>query len=326
MGEDTGPRGPVAHVFAEAPTMALNDLKIVDPHQHFWDLERNYYPWLCDEPMIQRRFGDYSSIRRTYMPDDYRRDTTGHDVVATVHVEAEWDPADPVGETRWLMEVRERHGLPHGIVAQAWPARDDIERVLAGQSQFPAVSAVRNRPVAADGPESVQRGAPGSLDDAAYRAGVALIQRHGLAFELLVPFWHLPEAADLARDFPDLQIILNHTGALSPRVFERAADFGAWREGMAALAGHANVAVKISGLGVVGKPWRVHDHRAIVLETIALFGTDRCMFASNFPVDRLVAPFDTIYSGFKEIVAGFPRDDIEKLFHDNAVRFYRLGA
>ena len=102
------------------------------------------------------------------------------------------------------MEVQERHGLPHGIVAQAWPARDDIGQVLREQAQFPAVSAVRNRPSAAAGPESVERGAPGSLDDPEYRKGVALIERSGLAFDLLVPYWHQPEARDLARDFPDL--------------------------------------------------------------------------------------------------------------------------
>lgn len=317
---------PARQIRREAPRMALDDLGIVDPHQHFWDLERNYYPWLHDEPMIQRRFGDYSAIRRTYMPDDYRRDSAGHDVVATVHVEAEWDPADPVGESRWLMEVQQRHGLPHGIVAQAWPARDDIGQVLSEQAQFPAVSAVRNRPSAAAGPESVERGAPGSLDDPEYRKGVKLIERSGLAFDLLVPYWHLPEARDLARDFPDLQIILNHTGALSPRVVESEAEFGSWREGMRALAEHANVAVKISGLGAVGKPWLADDHRAIVLETIALFGAERCMFASNFPVDGLIASFDTIYRGFKEIVADLPRADIEKLFHDNAAGFYRLPA
>ena len=84
--------------------------------------------------------------------------------------------------------------------------------------------------------------------------------------------------------------------------------------------------VKISGLGAVGKAWLVEDHRAIVLETIALFGAERCMFASNFPVDGLIASFDAIYRGFKEIVADFPRTDIEKLFHDNAARFYRLPA
>ena len=86
-------------------------LPIIDPHQHFWDLQRNYLPWLCDEHMIPFRYGDYSAIRRSYMPDDYRRDAAGHDVVGTVYVETEWDPKDPIGETRWVHEVAEQCGL-----------------------------------------------------------------------------------------------------------------------------------------------------------------------------------------------------------------------
>ena len=93
---------------------------------------------------------------------------------------------------------------------------------------------------------------------------------------------------------------------------------------MAALAAAPNAAVKISGLGLADGSWSLEGNRPIVLETIAIFGVARCMFASNFPVDGLVADFGTIYGGFMEIVAGFSRADRERLFHDNAVRIYRL--
>src|SRR3954447_6925190 len=83
---------------------------IVDPHQHFWDLRRNYYPWLCDEQPIPFRYGDYSAIRRNYMPPDYLADAGPYRIVATAHIEAEWAPADPVAETRWLAQLAEQHG------------------------------------------------------------------------------------------------------------------------------------------------------------------------------------------------------------------------
>ncbi len=304
----------------------MDDIKICDPHQHFWDIGQNYYPWLCDDPMVPFRYRDYSAIRRTYMPEDYFRDIAGHNVTRTVHVEADWNPADPVGETRWLMQVKDKCGYPHGIVAQAWPARDDIAEVLKAQADFPLVSGVRNRPVPARSPEAVVRGAPGTMDDPAYRAGIALLDKHRLSFDLITPYWHMAEAADLARDFPDTQIILNHTGALSDLVFETEAGFQAWREAMQMVADRPNVAIKISGLGVAGRPWTIDNYRTVILDTIDIFGVDRCMFASNYPVDSLVADFDAIYSGFKAVVAGFVRGDQEKLFHDNAARFYRLAG
>jgi predicted TIM-barrel fold metal-dependent hydrolase len=294
---------------------------IVDAHQHFWDLERNYLPWLCDRPAIPFRYGDYDALRRNYLPADYRRDSAGQNVVATVHVETEWDPTDPVGETRWLQEIAAATGLPHAIVAGARLDQDDVEGVLAGHAAFPQVRGIRHKPRASPSPDRIERGAPGSMGDPAWRHGYAMLERFGLSFDLQTPWWHLAEAAALARDFPDTQIILNHTGLPADRSEE---GLEAWREAMRTLAREPNVACKISGLGQPGRPWTVEGNGAIVLDTIAIFGVERCMFASNFPVDSLVADFATIFDGFKAIVAHLGAAERAALFHDNAVRLYRL--
>ena len=299
----------------------MNDLPIVDAHQHFWDLDRNYLPWLCDEPMIPFRYGDYGPIRRNYLPDDYRRDSTGHHTVKTVYVETEWDPADPVGETRWVQKVMQASGLPSAIVAQARLDQPEVEQVLGAHAQYPPVRGIRHKPRAAAAPDRVEPGAPGSMGDPAWRRGYALLEKYGLSFDLQTPWWHLSEAAGLARDFPGTQIILNHTGLPSDR---SEAGLAGWREAMRLFAREPNVAVKISGLGQPGRPWTIESNGPIVLETIAIFGVERCMFASNFPVDSLVAEFDTIFSGFKEIVRGFSRADQLRLFHDNALGIYRI--
>jgi predicted TIM-barrel fold metal-dependent hydrolase len=299
----------------------LKALPIVDAHQHFWNLGRNYLPWLCDRPPIPFRYGDYRALRRNYLPADYFRDSARHNVVKTVHVETEWDPADPVGETRWLQEITEASGFPHAIVAQARLDREDVEAVLAGHAEYPQVRGIRHKPRAAETPNRVEPGAPGSMGDPRWRRGYRLLAGHGLSFDLQTPWWHLAEAAELARDFRDTRIILNHTGVPSDRSEEGLAG---WHRAMRVLAGEPNVACKISGLGQPGRPWTVESNRRVVLETIEIFGVDRCMFASNFPVDRLVADFDTIFDGFKTIVAGLCAAEQAALFHDNAVRFYRL--
>ena len=301
----------------------MTELPIVDAHQHFWDLERNYLPWLCDPQPIAFRYGNYDALRRSYLPEDYLRDAAGHHVVQTVYVETEWDPADPVGETRWLAEVIAASGLPNAIVAGARLDDPAVEEVLAGHAAFTRVRGIRHKPRAAAAPDRVEPGAPGSIGDPAWRRGYALLERYGLSFDLQTPWWHLGEAAALARDFPNTQIILNHTGLPADRSAEGLAG---WREAMEALAACPNVAVKISGLGQPGRPWTVEENGPIVRDVIGTFGVGRCLFASNFPVDGLCATFDTIYSGFKTIVADLDPADQRRLFHDNAVRIYRLES
>ncbi len=296
--------------------------EIVDPHQHFWDLERNYYPWLCDPEPIPFRYGDYSALKRIYMPPDYRSDAgRRYRVVKTVHVEAEWDRADPVSETAWLESVASAHGLPSACVAHAALDREDVAGILAAQAARPLVRGIRHKPHAASSAEEAQRGALGSMDDPAWRSGYALLGRHGLSFDLQTPWWHLDAAAELARDFPETQIVINHTGLPSDRSVEGLA---AWRRAMEIAAGQGNVALKISGLGRRGLPWTVEANGPVIRDAIAIFGVDRCMFASNYPVDKLAGPFETIFDGFRAVVADRPDADRRKLFHDNAVRFYRL--
>ena len=299
----------------------MTDLPIVDAHQHFWDLGRNYLPWLCDEPPIRFRYGDYRSLRRDYLPKDYFRDAAGHDVVKTVYVETEWDPRDPVGETRWVHEIIDQTGFPHAIVAGARLDDPRVEAVLAGHAEFARVRGIRHKPRAAPSPDRVEKNAPGSMGDPAWRRGFALLERYGLSFDLQTPWWHLEEAAALARDFPATRIVLNHTGLPVDRSAE---GLEGWRRAMATLASCPNAALKISGLGQPGNSWTVEANGPVVRDAIRIFGAERCMFASNFPVDGLCATFDTIYSGFKTIVRDLPEADQRRLFHDNAVRIYRL--
>jgi predicted TIM-barrel fold metal-dependent hydrolase len=291
---------------------------IVDAHQHFWDIEANYYPWLRDEPPIPFRYGDYSAIRRRYLPADYFADTAPHNVVKTVYVEAEWNPTDPLGEARYIAKLRKETGFPTIMVGQAWLDRDDCATVLEQLAAFDFVRSVRHKPRA---DPSADVAAPGGMADARWRAGFARLSPLGLRFDLQTQWWHLAEAANLARDFPNTQIILNHTGLPSDRNAEALA---AWKRAITTLAACPNASIKISGLGQPGRAWTVDANRAIVLTAIEAFGIERAMFASNFPVDSLCASFDTIFSGFREIVAGFSGEEQRRLFHDNAVRIYAM--
>lgn len=292
---------------------------IVDAHHHFWDPQANYHPWLAEGANIPFRYGDYSAIKRRYLPPDYFADAGEHNVVQTVYVETEWDPSDPIGETRFIEQIAARYGVPNAVVAQAWLDHPDAIAVLAEQALFASVRSVRHKPGGPASPDDV--GLQHTLmSDEHWRRSYATLHDLGLRFDLQTPWWNLPEAGLLARDFPHTTLILNHAGLPSDRSTEGLAG---WHKAMAKLAEQPNVMVKISGLGLPGRRWSVQDNGWIVSEIIAMFGTDRAMFASNFPVDSLCGSFNDIYSGFKHIVRDLPRADQERLFYSNAQRIYR---
>ncbi|MCW3475554.1 amidohydrolase family protein [Limobrevibacterium gyesilva] len=301
--------------------MQTTPLPIVDAHQHFWNLDRNRHPWLSDPEPIPFRYGSYAALRRNYLPADYRRDTARHRIAATVHVEAEFEPARPVAETDWLTALAAAEGLPSACVAQAWLDRDDVADVLAAQAARPLVRGIRHKPRSAATPDAARRGAPGSMDCPVWRGGYALLARHGLSFDLQTPWWHMDAAAALAIDFPDTPIIINHAALPSDRSAEGLA---AWRAGLATAARAPNVALKISGLGLPGQDWRYDANGPVIRDAIAIFGPERCLFASNFPVDSLIGSYDAIVDGFLRAIADRPEAEQRLLLHDNAVRVYRL--
>ena len=306
---------------ASVPAGHAMTIPIIDAHQHFWDLDKNYYPWLCDPVPIPFRYGDYSALRQNYLPPDYRRDSARFRVVKTVHMEAEWNRADPVAETRWIETISREYGFPSACIGHAEPGSPNIEEVLAGHAKSPLVRGIRHKPAAASNPGAARRGAAGSMDDPTWRKGYALLEHFGLSYDLQTPWWHLDAAADLAADFPRTLIIVNHTGLPANRSEEGLA---AWRRALETIAEQPNAAIKISGLGRAGEPWTVAANGPVIRDTISIFGIDRCMFASNYPPDRLAGTFETIYNGFFASVADRPVTDQMKLFHDNAVRLYRL--
>jgi predicted TIM-barrel fold metal-dependent hydrolase len=265
--------------------------------------------------------GDFSPLRKNYLPPDYLRDSALHNVVATVHVEAECDRSQQVAETEWVSGIAARYGMPNAIVAHAWVDEPNSEEILAAQKRFPLVRGIRTKPVTAATPDGSVRGEKRSLQCPVWRKGLALLEKYDLSWDLRVPSWHLLEAAEVVREHPNMRIVLNHTGYPLVRTPELLAD---WRKGMEALADCPNVHCKISSLVQPGEPWTYEDNLPIIQDTLRIFGVDRCMFASNFPVDGIKASWDYIYQAFKRATAEMPDADRAKLFSANAAAFYRI--
>jgi predicted TIM-barrel fold metal-dependent hydrolase len=154
-----------------------------------------------------------------------------------------------------------------------------------------------------------------------WRAGFARLEKYGLSFDLQAPFTQLAEAADLARAFPRTTIVVNHAGLPADR---SAAGLKAWRRALERVAAEPNVALKISGLGRRDHSWARDANARLVRDAVTITGVDRCMFASNFPVDSLCADYDLVVATFARGIAALGEADRAALWHDNAVRIYRL--
>jgi predicted TIM-barrel fold metal-dependent hydrolase len=297
------------------------DLPLVDAHQHFWDLSTYRYPWLQDAELIAMRYGDYSALKRTYLPADFRRDTASCRIIGTVHIEAEWKRDEPLAETEWLETVQRKHGLPSACVAHAKLDDPDIAEILGALAARPLVRGIRHKPAAVGSPRDARRGQAGSMDDPAWRHGYSQLSRHRLSYDLQTPWWHLDAAAQLAQDFPETQIIINHSGLPADRSAEA---LGGWRKALELCAREPNIAIKVSGLGQPGKKWTVEANAPIIGDIVARFGVDRSVFASNFPVDGLVASYADVVASFLAAIAPLGLAEQRSIASENAIRIYRL--
>jgi predicted TIM-barrel fold metal-dependent hydrolase len=313
-------------------------LPICDPHHHLWD-----HPG------------------RRYLLDELLADTgSGHDVRATVFVEclsmyrAEGPvPLRPVGETEFVngiaaMSASGRYGptrVAAGIVAFAdLSLGDGVGAVLdAHLAASPRLRGIRHA-TAWDASEAIRNAhtkpPAGLLGAAGFRRGFAELARRGLTFDAWLYHPQLPELTDLARAFPDTTIVLDHFGGplgIGPYQGRRAEVFAAWRGAIRALAGCPNVVAKLGGLVMPLNGFGFHKRerpptsaelaeatREWYLHAIDCFGVGRCMFESNFPVDKVSASYRALWNSFKLIAAKFSAGEKAALFHDTAARVYGL--
>src|SRR5450830_1263348 len=289
---------------------------VIDTHHHIW--LRKDVPWLA-EPPIPRMFGDYFGIRRDYPVEEFMLDVQPQGVTKSVHVTANW--GRPLEESRWLQSVADKHGFPHGIVCQADLADPDIDAKLKAQKQFPNLRGARQMLYWDADPvrQSVPR--PDFCNSAEFRRGFALLEKYDLSFELQVYTGQAAYAADLVKAFPNVRMILVHAGMLtdrSPAMIEQ------WRGALASIAAFPNVHVKLSGLGMYSLGITVPQVRQVIRDTIQIFGIERTIYGSNFPLEKLFASYADFLAAYRAVMSEYTEVEQRKVFYDNAVKFYRL--
>lgn len=298
-----------------------DDIKIIDAHHHFWDLNQNYYPFLSDKIDENFFLGNYEFIRKNYLPIDYLNDSKEHNVIGTIHCEAEWDRNDQVGETRWLENLSKKNKFPNAIVAHAWFHKKNSEEVIAKQASFDMVKGIRSKPITKLTPNSDDLTGEGSMQDINWRNGLKLLEKYNLNYDLRIPNWHLEEAIEIVRLIPNTKVIINHAGFPWDRT-EQGMEY--WRKGIKLMSLEPNTFIKLSEFGVKDKDWNYSQNEQIIKELIDLFSPQRCMFASNFPVSKIKISFKDLYNNYKKIVKSFSSDEKKWLFAKTASEVYNL--
>jgi L-fuconolactonase len=318
------------------------EIAICDPHHHFWDFRSERVPY--QRYLLHELIADVNR---------------GHNVRSTVFIEARAmyrpdGPAElrPVGEVEFVqgLAAASASGLygpcraAAAIVGHAdLKLGDRVQPVLealraASPNRF---HGIRHTVTWDPHPEVGNRETEGVLATAGYRAGARVLARMGLSLDTGVCFPQLPELADFARAVPDLTIILNHLGGLNrvgPFASRDDEVLPAWRSGIAAVAKCPNVNLKLGGIGMprIGFDWHTRDKpidseelaasmTPLMTYCIEQFGPNRCMFESNFPVDKVSFSHPILFNAFKRFSTGYSASERAALFHDTAVRAYRIG-
>ncbi len=287
--------------------MSRRPARVVDAHVHLWDPARtDWYPYLSGRQQLD--MGDVTAMARRFDVATYLAESAGWNVEKVVNVAAATGHHS-VEETLELDRRADVDGHPDAIVGGLPPAASVAEAIKAIDRQM---ASPRFRGVRPMGPAAAAVPADGVL-----RA----LQERGLLFELMARTDQLAPAATRLAAFDELVVVVEHTGW--PRTGSPA-EFAEWAAGIDALAGvGGNVVCKLSGLAMPLGSMAVEVLRPWLEHAIGAFGVDRCMFASNFPVDGMHGTFDELFSTYAAVAEALDDESRDKLFAANAERVYR---
>lgn len=292
---------------------------IVDGHHHIW--RRADLPWL-DGPMVPRIFGPYEPIRRDYPIEEYLADVTPLGVTKSVYVQTNWPLDRVVDEVRWVQGVADRTGWPHAIVGSADLMDDGCGAVFAEQARIsPLMRGTRLQLHWHDNPAYRYAPVPDRMNDPAFRRNLARIEDYGWLFELQVFSGQMADAARLAADFPGIPFVLVHAGMPERDEPETRAR---WREGMVRLAEQPNVFVKLSGQGTFVHRVDSPAIARVVRTCVDVFGSERCLFGSNLPVEKIWTEAAPLFAAYEAALADLPAADRDNVWRSTATRLYRL--
>jgi len=291
----------------------------IDAHHHIW--RRRDLPWL-DGPMQPRIFGLHEAIRRDYLIDEYLSDLAGTGVTQSVYVQCNWAKDRFEDEVAYVQQAANETGFPQAIVGYADFLAKDVRPQLDRLTKYPGMRGLRMQLQWHENPQYQFAAAPDLARDPTLQRNVAQLADYGWTFDLQVFAGQMEGAAELAASAPKVTFILQHAGMLedlSPDGWAR------WRKGMRLLAAQPNIVSKLSALGTFIHKNEPEHIAAIVRETIDIFGPARCLFGSNFPVEKLWTGYADLIAAYRSAIEPLGETVARAAFRDTAARVYRLN-
>ena len=290
---------------------------MIDAHHHIW-LQKDL-PWLLG-PEQPRIFGPYKAIMRDYTAREFLADLGGTGITKTVYVQANWAPNWFEDEVAWVQSQADEHGTISGIVGCADFSGDVIAQ-LDRLKKYPLMRGIRQQFHWHENPLYRFAQDPDMCRNPQIQTNVAKLADYGWSFDLQVFSGQMEGAAELAKACPNVTFILQHAGMKEDAT---PAGHTAWVEGMKRLADCPNVVTKLSAFGTF-----IHKNdpdfiAEMITETEKLFGADRCMFGSNFPIEKLWTSYMQLFNAFEDGVKGLSKKKQNAIFNDTAARVYRL--
>lgn len=294
---------------------------VVDAHHHLIDTHRLAYPWIEEpRPALTALLANYYDIAHDYDVGSYSADVGFERPAATVA--CEFGAGDGLAEARYVQRCADEWGWPSAFIAAVDLTSPKLDQTLAAYQELPIVRAVRQPLYWANDPLRRLGAHPDFLSDAAWLRGFESVAATDLTWDLLVYDEQLPAAEELLRSFPSTRIVLEATGW----PLDQSPDgYRGWEERLRSVAEHPQVTLKLQGLALIFGPTRSRVE-PWVRTALSIFGARRCMFASHFPVDRLLWSWDEMLTVLEAVCDELPKDDRYEFFSGCARREYRLPA
>ncbi|GAB2518953.1 amidohydrolase family protein [Microbulbifer agarilyticus] len=294
--------------------MTTNFPPFIDAHHHLWDLQAVRYPWLMARG-VRRFFGDPTPIQKNYLTEDFLSECPGIRPTHSVHIQV--GAENGLAETRWLSQLPQR---PAALVAHcdldAVNAMDDV----VAQSQLGGVRGIRQI-IGRHSAEDAANGSGKLLDSPRWCSNLGALAEMRLSFDLQMVPDQMPALLVVLSRLPELNVALCHAG--SPWE-QTGSGWERWKAGIKELARLPNIYCKVSGLGMFNPNWTIDSLRPIVRHVINSFGTERVMFGSNFPVDKLYRSYGELWETYRLLIENESGETRHQIFYSNAARFYQI--
>ncbi len=289
--------------------------KIIDCHHHLWDFNLNIHNWLKENQNIK--------FHRSYLVNDLTQDIGDLKIIKTVHVQAEINRNYSLYETEWLQNISNSRNdkFPNAIMAYIDLSMPDIESIIVKHKEFKNFRGFRQILRLNENEKDLPKSNKNYLKNESWIQNMSYLQKYDLIFELLCYYNQYEDAAKIINKYQYIKFIINHT--LWPEGINKS-NFEIWQKGIDKLSSFPNTYIKFSAFGELFPNWTKNIIKPFIDYSFNKFGVERCLFGSNFPVDKFISSSSYLnyWKSYYEIMNELTSEELNKIFYQNAEKVY----